>query len=225
MRMVFSSIRDGGGLNLYVRAADGSGRAERLTESPNTHVATSMTPDGRSVVFHEITQADARDIRVLTLPRPGEATRSEGLIATQSDERNGMVAPDGRWLAYESNRSGQFEIYVRPFPNVDEREWLVSTNGGRQPTWTRNGAELFYVGLDGSLMTVSVEARGLVWSAGVPKRLFDNRYFSGGGVPRQYDVTPDGQRVLVLKPVTDPIQSRRILVIQNWVQELRRLVR
>ena len=222
-RVVFASRRDGGGVNLYLQDANGSGVPERLTESPNTHVPTSITPDGRSVVFHEIMPAGDRDLRLVSLLRSRKSGPSEALIATPFDERNGIVSPDGRWLAYESDKSGQLEIYVRPFPGVDDGEWRVSTGGGRQPVWTRNGNELFYVARDGSLLTVSVESRGSAWSTGALQKLLDNRYFSGGGVPRQYDVAPDGQRLLVLKQAGDH-GSPQIFVVLNWHEELKRLV-
>jgi serine/threonine-protein kinase len=220
-RMVFSARGD---TNLYVQAADGSGASERVTEGPNVKVPTSMTPDGGSVVFHEITPAGDRDLHLLPLPEVGGSGRSTALIATRFDERNGVVSPDGRWLAYESDKSGQFEVYVRPFSNPDAGEWLVSTSGGLQAVWAREGEELFYVALDGSLMTVAVELRGSVWSAGAPKQLTEKRYFSGGGVQRQYDVAPDGQKVLVLKQGSGQTQSPQILVVLNWVEELKRLV-
>ena len=81
--------------------------------------------------------------------------RVEPLIQTPSNERNGVVSPDGRWLAYESDSSGQFEIYVKPFPNVNAGQWLISTAGGTRPLWAPNGQELFYVAPDGALMAVA----------------------------------------------------------------------
>ena len=217
--MVFSSTQGGPASNLYRQATNGGGVPERLTDSPNTQVATSMTPDERAVIFHEITRAGGRDLHQLILPRPGESARSAALIATQDDERNGIVSPDGRWLSYESDRSGQFEIYVRPFPNVEEGEWQVFAGGGRQAVWTRSGQELFYVALDGSLLIVPVTTRSSEWSAGTPQKFLDNRYFSGGGVLPQYDVAPDGERVLVLKQGNDE-GSPQILVVFNWPTEL-----
>ena len=95
------------------------------------------------------------------------------LLQTKFDERNGIVSPDGRWLAYESNSSGSFEIYVRPFPNVGGGQWQVSTAGGTRPLWARSGKELFYVGADGALLRVPVEASGATWNAGTPTKLLE----------------------------------------------------
>ena len=176
-RIIFSSIRGGGSPNLYVQAADGTGTATRLTDSPNPQHPTGITPDATQVVLNEATPAALADIRLLTMtPTP----QVKPLVETRFDERGGVVSPDGRWLAYESNRSGAYEVYVQPFPAVDRGLWQVSTGGGTQPLWARNGRELFYVAPDGALMGVPVEARGSVWSAGPPMRLVEGRYFSGG---------------------------------------------
>jgi len=153
-RVVFGSAR-AGPLNLYVQPADGTGTAERLSESSNIHLPSSATPDGSGIVFHELTSAvggGPADVRLLLLPRPGAGPRSQPdirtLVETPFGERNGVVSPDGDWLAYESNVSGQFEIYVRPFPNVDDGQWQVSTSGGQQPLWAGHGRELFYLAPD-----------------------------------------------------------------------------
>ena len=120
-------------------------------------------------------------------------------------ERNGEISPDGRWLAYESNDSGQFQIFVRPFPDVNKGKWQVSTAGGTQPLWARNGQELFYLAPSGALMSVPVE-RGTTWTAGTPTRLIDAQYYVGVGtnVARTYDVSPDGKRFLMIKEGAAP---------------------
>ena len=125
-RIIFSSNR-GGQLNLWWQAADGTGAAERLTTSSNAQFPTGITPDGTAVVFNEATPTMGRDLLQLALDGTRRVTP---LLQTKFDERNGIVSPDGRWLAYESNSSGSFEIYVRPFPNVGGGQWQVSTAGG-----------------------------------------------------------------------------------------------
>jgi Tol biopolymer transport system component len=219
-RLVFGSNRVGVP-NLYMQAADGTGETTRLTESPNPQQPSGLTPDGRQVLFYEVTPNQQRDIKLLTLT---PAAHVEPLLATPFDERGGVVSPDGRWLAYESNSSGQYETYVRPFPAVDVGQSQVSTGGGFQPLWSRNGRELFYVAPDGALMAVAVQARGATWSAGAPTRLIAGRYFRGGEgtISRQYDITADGQRFLMLKDErrgadADP----SIIVVQHWFEELK----
>ena len=223
-RIVFSSTR-GGVPNLWWQAADGTGAAERLTTSSNPQFVTGITPDATAVVFNEQTPTTGRDLMQLALDGTRRVTP---LLQTKFDERNGIVSPDGRWLAYESNSSGTFEIYIRPFPDVGGGQWEVSTVGGREPLWSRSGKELFYVSADGTLLRVPVEASGAIWYAGTPTKLLDRRSnVSGGtGTGRTYDVSPDGQRFLMTKmPGTDASAAPpAIIVVQHWVEELKRLV-
>ena len=134
-------------------------------------------------------------------------------------ERNAEISPDGRWLAYESNESGQYEIYVRPFPNVNSGRSQPSTTGGTQPLWAKSSPELFYVAPSGALMTVPFEP-GSTWKAGTPVRLFD---WPPGP---SYDVSADG-RFLMLKPVVGPESKpapSSLVVVQHFDKELKRLV-
>jgi serine/threonine-protein kinase len=222
-RLVFSSARTGV-LNLFSQAADGTGVVERLTESPNAQSATAVSPDGMTVVFTEIASTTGQDVMALQL----EGTHHViPLVQTPFDERNGIVSPDGRWLAYEANDSGAFEIYIRPFPDVSRGHWQVSTNGGTQPLWARSGRELFYFAPDGALMRVEV-ADGPAWAAGAPTKLLEGRYVvsTGGNIPRNYDIAPDGQRFLMLKPAESEVNSAppQIVIIQHFDEELKRLV-
>jgi serine/threonine-protein kinase len=224
-RLVFASAR-AGSVNLYLQAADGTGSATRLTESANQQFPTAITTDGTRVVFNELTPSRQRDLRLLTLtPTP----RVEPLLETRFDERGGIVSPDGRWLAYESNSAGRFEIYVRPFPNVGDGQSQVSNAGGVQPVWARTGRELFYVASDGALMMVPVDPRAATWSAGAATKLVAGRYFTGGSLytNRQYDVSPDGQRFLMIKEGGGSDQTSappQLIVVQHWFEELKRLV-
>jgi Tol biopolymer transport system component len=223
-RIVFTSSR-GGAPNVWWQAADGTGTADRLTTSSNGQFVTGITPDGTTVVFTEGTPTMGFDLLQLALDGTRRVTP---LLQTKFDERNGIVSPDGRWLAYESNSSGPFEIYVRPFPNVGGGQWQISTTGGTQPLWARNGKELVYVGADGALLRVPVEASGATWNAGAPMKLLEGRYYTGaaGTSGRTYDVSPDGQRFLMIKaPGTDASAAPpALIVVQHWDEELRRLV-
>ena len=132
------------------------------------------------------------------------------------------VSTDGRWLAYQSDESGQSEVYVRPFPEVDGGRWQVSTGGGTEPLWARSGKELFYIGSSDAMMSVAVEG-GATFRAGNPTRLFEWPYFRG--VDRTYDVSPDGRRFLMIKPVgPEQTTASSIIVVQHWTEELKRLV-
>jgi Tol biopolymer transport system component len=227
-RVAFASTRAGaGGYRLYAQAADGSGQATRLVKSETTQIAPAATPDGTGVVFTEVTAEARGGVRLLTL-KTGEVT---SLVDTRSDERGGIVSPDGRWLAFESNRSGRFEVYVQPFPHGDAgRVVPVSSGGGVQPRWAPSGQEMFYIALDGAMMSLPVRVRGTVWATGSPTRLFSGPYGTRDGqmaaAGPQYD-TLDGQRFLMLKseaPVSGQPESAEIIVVQNWLEELKRLV-
>src|SRR4029077_17026799 len=130
-------------------------------------------------------------------------------------------------MAYESNDSGQFEVFVRPFPDADSGRWQISTNGGVQPLWSRSGQELFYLQSSGGLMSVRV-GRSASWSAGAPMKVFDERYYHGGGpgsgTGRTYDISLDGKRFLMIKQEESDGAAPGLVVVQNWGEELKRLV-
>ena len=135
-RIAFSSEQEGAP-NLSWQAADGTGTVERMSESTNDQFPSSFSPDGSQLVFTD----NRVDLAVLTL---AEEPRTMPLVQTTFIQRNGEVSPDGRWLAYQSNEFGRFEVYVRPFPDVDQGHWQVSTGGGLAPLWARSGEELFF---------------------------------------------------------------------------------
>jgi serine/threonine-protein kinase len=221
-RLIFTSAR-AGAANLFWQAADGTGAVERLTESPNFQAPVAVSPDGR-LIFTETTSNTSDDVMQMTLDGTRLVT---ALVHTPSAERNGVVSPDGRWLAYEANDSGRFEIYVRPFPNVDSGHWQVSATGGTRPLWAPSGHELFYVSLTGALMRVGVE-HGPSWAATTPTVLIKEGYLMSSIfiLGRTYDIAPDGQRFLMIKEGAgaDQAAPRSLIVVLNWVEELKRLV-
>src|SRR4029077_20841614 len=113
-------------------------------------------------------------------------------LSTPTNEQQGVFSPDGRWVAYQSNESGEFEVYVRPFPPGRGGQWLVSTGGGRSPRWKADGKELYYVARDARLMAVAVQAHGATFAPGVPVALFPAQ-ISPAGQRQQYDVARDGR--------------------------------
>ena len=227
-RVIWSSQR-AGNLNLYWQRADGTGELKRLTTSPFGHRASSVTPDGKFVVFSIGGLGSGQDLAMLSLGDKHEVTM---LLADPNyQELNGEVSPDGHWLAYESNESGRFEVYVRPFPAVDQGRTLVSSSGGRQPVWSHNGRELFYIAGDGALMSAAVDAPRSrnEFAAGAAVRLGGARYWDAEGTPnrgRTYDVSADGTRFLRIKEseAADRAGRRSIIVVVNWLDELKRLV-
>jgi serine/threonine-protein kinase len=222
--LVFASNRAGDNYNLYRQAADGIGPLDQLTESAGRQNPTAVSPDGTRVVFTQVSPAIGEDVMAIRLDAPHQILP---LVQTPFDERNGIVSPDGRWLAYEANDTGAFEIYVRPFPDVNSGHWQVSTRGGTQPLWARTGQELFYFAPDGALMRVGV-ASGPAWTPSAPTKALEAGYVvsTSGVVYRNYDIAPDGQRLLMMKAVGNDATSAppQIVVVQHFDEELKRLV-
>jgi Tol biopolymer transport system component len=150
------------------------------------------------------------------------------LIQTPFNEQNPIISPDGRWVAYEANNSAQFEVYVRPFPDVNSGTWQISTGGGTRPLWARSGQELFYLSPSGAPMRVGVE-RGSSWTTPPPSMLLQEsqEYVrvpgTSGNPGRTYDISPDGQRFLMIKALGagEGAPPPSIVVVQNWLEELK----
>ena len=167
----------------------------------------------------------AQDLELLALD--GQR-RTEPLLQTSAAELNGEISADGRWLAYQSNESGQFEVYVRPFPKVDAGRWQVSTAGGTRPAWAHSGRELFYLDRN-NLLTVAPVQMTTTFSAGNPTKILDTRYYAGSTFQgldlRGYDISPDGQRFLMIKDApaepTSTTTAASMVVVLNWFEELK----
>ena len=219
-RVAFASVRRGS-LNMFWKAADGTGAVEPLGESENARAPQAFTPDGARLVFREAGRPS--DLGVLTL---GEA--AESILASEFDESNAEISPDGRWLAYQSDASGRDEIYVRPFPNVDEGRWQISRDGGTHPLWSPDGNELFYLRSTTSLsmlrlMAVPIETEP-TFVPGNPAVVFDENYV-GYTTGRPYDIDPDGERFLMIKQAgAGEDSATELILVQNWFQDLERLV-
>jgi hypothetical protein len=216
-KIVFTAVRDAAE-NLYWQAADGTGTVERLTHSRRAQLPRAFTPDGTQLLFDE-----AGDMGAVNLTGDRRTTRR---LQGPHWEANGEISPDGRWLAYESDESQRAEIYVRPFPNVHSGRWKVSTGGGTRPAWARSGRELFYY-VPGRLMAVSVQM-GTTPTFGTPHVVVDGAYVAPIG-GRNYVVSPDGQRFLMIKDATPQTSSTapppsQLVVVLNWLEELKRLV-
>jgi serine/threonine-protein kinase len=222
-RIVFSSSRSGS-TNLYSQTADGTGDAERLTESPNFPIPNAVTPDGSRLVFRENGPVTANDLLLIPLAPPRQP---QPLLKTMFSERNAAISPDGHWIAFDSTESSpRAEIYVRPFPDVNSGRSQVSTAGGRTPLWSRDGRELLFVSPDDVVMRVPIEAAAS-WRSGAPSPLFQNRYFHqppGGNFIRTFDVGADGRLLMIKNVDTAGRPPNQMILVQNWSEELKRLV-
>ena len=150
-----------------------------------------------------------------------EGSSPRTLFATPFTEENPAISPNGRWIAYHSTESGRSEVYVTPFPDVDRNRWQVSVSGGHDPTWAASGRELFFVG-DNAMMSVDIVDAGESLQFGQPEMLFAGDFVWSSSHARQYDVAPDGQRFLMMKP--EEGSPQRIHVVLNWFEDLKRLV-
>jgi hypothetical protein len=217
-----------GQVNLYRRAADGTGSLERLTTSPNSQSPSDWSPDGTVLAFLESAPGTRNDIWMLDVNDPNHGTRP--WLQTTAAERYPTFSPNGRWLAYSSDESGRDEVYVQPFPGPGPRV-RVSADGGDASAWGGDGAELFYVSLASplqppSMMVVPVKAMAAELSAGTPRKLFDLPAGVGLSNPnRAYDVTRDGQRFLMVRALeAPPPPPSRLVLVSHWLDELRRRV-
>jgi len=225
-RIAFSSKRaDGNTYNMYWQAADGTGEAQRLTESKHHQFPNAWTPNGRTLVFNEIiTSAKDRDLMMLTLEgneasgwKPGKPTV---YLSTPFLETNAALSADGAWIAYDSNESGQAEIYVRPFPQPGGK-WQISSGGGTYPVWSQTKHELFYgtPALQLNMAPYNVE-RG----AFVPERpqIWSPTHFTSGDFQR-YDLHPDGQRFAVSSAADAESDSEpgKVNFVFNFFDQLR----
>jgi Tol biopolymer transport system component len=212
-RIVFGSDRAGTS-DLYEKPTLVSSAESLLFGTPETESTSDWSLDGRFLLYRGTIASGAYDLWVLPLEGDRKPIR---LTQTPFDERDGQFSPDGKWVAYQSDESGQFEVYLQPFPGPGERI-RVSTEGGAQVRWRRDGRELYYLALDERLMAVAVRASTMAdgLEVGAPEPLFATRV--GGalqGVSRQqYMVSPDGQQFL-MNTLADQ-EATPLTVIVNW---------
>jgi Tol biopolymer transport system component len=225
-RVAFSSLR-ADVLDLYVKAADGSGAEDLLLTSNDNKYPTSWSPDGRTLLFNIGNARSRTGNDILTIPLEPQGPREpQVLISTQFNEQTARLSPDSRWLAYMSNESGRAEIYVAPYPGPGGK-WQISTGGGGTVRWHPNGRELFYLTPGNtSLMSVPVDGSGAAFRAGTAVKLFDARFrnqnYRGYGVGNSYDISPDGTRILANLLTNAEAAPDVLTVVTNWTSLLRR---
>jgi dipeptidyl aminopeptidase/acylaminoacyl peptidase len=201
-RIISRASTGGSDFEISSKSADGTGEAEPIMSVPDDNYLFSWSSNGK-------------ELRLT----PFQAKNSE---------RDPRISPDGRWIAYASGESGQYEVYVRPFPEVSKGPWQISVRGGNSPLWSPEGREIFYRDAE-SVISVAVETEP-VFKPGKPKALFWKRYAASaaGQTPTpMWDISPDGKRFLMIKPiraageVPESGDARRIQIIQNWFGELK----
>jgi Tol biopolymer transport system component len=220
-RIVFASEHEGNP-GLYWKAANGMGGIEKLVSTLSSLAIPASWSGGGKVLLYEEVLAEKGGSDIFALSMEGERIRKP-LLQERYIEGHPQISPDGRWMAYTSSESGQMEVYVCPFPDVGKGKWQVSTSGGQQPRWSPDGREMFYRNGD-AMMSVAIETEP-AFRAGLQKELFRGTYISEVG--HMWDLSPDGKRFMMVKPVASAQTSgapRRFNVVLNWFEELKQRV-
>ena len=217
-QVVFYSSRGGKG-NFYRKPATGAGNDELVMESDGGTFADSWSRDGKYLLYEKNGGAGTKiDLWILPMTGGGKAFP---YLETEFEEAHAQFSPDGRWIAYASNESGRAEVYVQSFP-IGSGKWQISTTGGDQPQWRRDGKELFYISLDRNLMAVSIGGASTL-EVGRPEQLFQT-VMPGSGLTddrNNYVPTEDAQRFLV-NTLADASNTQPLIFVLNWANELRK---
>jgi WD40 repeat protein len=216
-RSVTFTSNAAGAFDLWTKRADGSRQAVLQLHDKRSAFGARWSPDGEWLVFRtDRAKAGAGDILGI---RPGIDTVAVPLVATRFTENAPAISPDGRWLAYSSNESGQWNIYVVPFPNTTATRWAVSTGGGTEPLWSHSGKELFYRDIAGNMVAVQVQSAP-TFAVGRSTVLFPAGVYLSFARGVQYSVAPDDRRFLMIRQVASSVPDE-LIVVDNWFEELK----
>jgi serine/threonine protein kinase len=216
-RSVTFSSNVAGSFDLWTGRADGSAQAVPQFHENGNLFGSHWSHDGKWLIF-QTSEWSHGSGEILGI-RPGLDTVPVPLVATRFREVSPAPSPDGRWLAYTSDESGEYEIYVVPFPNTADAKWVVSTHGGTEPRWSHSGSELFYRDASGNFVAVEVKTRP-TFSVGHSSALFPAAGFASFQFGPQYDVSPDDQRFLMIRPLPASGPDE-LIVVENWFEELK----
>ncbi|MFC1639208.1 LpqB family beta-propeller domain-containing protein [Gemmatimonadota bacterium] len=205
---------------LYQKRADGSAAATRVPIADSRPISgVDLSRDGQWLIVRTDNQAPGRG-DILALPLGGDSV-PRALVATAAEELSPSLSPDGRWLAYVSDESGQREVYVRPFPDTENSMWQVSTEGGTEPLWAHSGRELFYRDANENLVAARVVTEP-TFSPGAQRILFSAAEYVLDFWQRGYDVSGDDQRFLMLKQLSG--ENTELIMVLNFFEELKQRV-
>ena len=211
---------------MFWTRSDGAGKPQPLTQSKTAQTPYSFTPDGKRLAFHVIS---APNYQLWTVPLESDgaglrAGKPEVFLQTQFNERSPVFSPDGRWLAYASDESGAYQVYVRAFPDKGGK-WQISNSGGVYPVFSRNGRELFFRTQDNRIMVAAYTGKGDSFVADKPRVWSEKRIGNTGLAAINYDVAPDGKRIAALMPAEGPEEQKaqnHVIFLQNFFDEVRR---
>jgi Tol biopolymer transport system component len=218
-----------GGAGISWTRANGAGKPEALTQSQSQsgrQYPSSFTPDGKLLAFSKVNPGTGYDLFTVPLEDDGSRLRAgkpEVFLQTPFNEIDGSFSPDGRWMAYSSDDSGNYQVYVRAFPDRGGKT-QISNAGGLRPVWSRTAHELFFEGLDNRIMMAAYAVRGDSFVAEKPRLWSEQKLMSI--VFDNYDVAPDGKRVAAIVPTDAPdVQAQsHVIFLENFFDELRRRV-
>jgi Tol biopolymer transport system component len=212
--IVFSSDRDSSSIHLYRKSASGAHDAELLPAPEPYDLPFDWSTDGRFIAVAGWKEEFSQNVLVMPANQDGEPVE---FLKSPFYETNARFSPDARYLAYCSEESGSSQVYVQSYPDA-QGKWQVSNRGGSEPEWRRDGKELFYLAPDRTLMSVKVTTSP-TFTAGVPEPLFSAQVIPSPWEWNRYAVTADGQRFLLLEPVS-PETATPISIIVNWTEIL-----
>ena len=224
-RITFASNRMGT-MDIYERSADGTGAVMKLHGSSEVIRPMSWSPDGKILAFvmetqsrSDETQSTGDDIWLLSFSGEGQASASE-FVSSPFHERQPVFSPDGNWIAYISDESGEFDVYIQSSSGAGQRRKL-STNGGIEPMWHPKGSKLFFF-KDKTVFSVPVQTTPEL-STSTPRMLFETSDMITSSRWRNTDISRDGSRFVTIPPLDEP-KELQIIVVLNWFEELKRLV-
>jgi serine/threonine-protein kinase len=209
--------------------ADGAGRPQPIIRTKGFVLPWSFTPDGKRLAYIELDPETSYDLWTVPLENDTtglQAGKPEVLLQTSSEERYPVFSPDGRWLAYASNASGGFRVYVRAFPDKGGK-WQISSAGGSYPMWSRSGRELFFESLDNRIMVAGYTVQGDSFIPGKPRLWSEKTLANLVNASKNVDLAPDGNRILALMPAEGPETQQsqhQVVFLENFFDELRRRV-
>jgi Tol biopolymer transport system component len=218
------------GEGMSVIRADGSGRPQPLTQTKNIQYPWSFTRDGKRLAFQEQRTGTTWDLWTVPLESEGAGLRGgepEVFLQTPADEQSPAFSPDGRWLAYTTDESGIYQVYVRAFPDTGGGKWQISNSGGTYPMWSRTGHELFFETLDNHIMVATYTVKGESFVADKPRVWSAQRLGGSVNAQKNVDLASDGKRIVALMPVEtadDQKAQSRVTFLENFFDELRRKV-